>query len=548
MNHAQVGDIGRSTALTFPESPPYFEATQIEDFPLPVISRLQQLNELHRNAFTFQRGIERETLRVTKAGDISQQPHPAGLGSALTHPSITTDYSESLLEFITSVHTDKKSLLNELDELHRFSFQYLQDEYLWSGSMPAALPAQEQIPIAQYGSSHIGTLKTIYRHGLWHRYGRKMQTIAGLHYNWSLSEEFWRQWALVNHKTGDLTDFKTEEYFGLIRNFRRYSWLLLYLFGSSPAADSSFIDHRVDYLQSLGDDTLYHPYATSLRMSDLGYSNKAQAELFVCFNSLESYGKTLSEAIQQPYPAYEAIGLKEGEAYKQLNTSILQIENEYYSDIRPKRVAYSGEKPLHALRYRGVEYIEVRCLDVNPYLPLGIDDQQINFVDLFLLWCLVQDSRPISAEECMHLQNNSRRVAINGRDPDVLIRHFGEDHKLPELAATLVDSICQFAQMIDEKNGTHCYTQACQAQHDKLNNPALLPSQRVLDDVKKAGSYKAFSLAQSRQFADQFAAPLSTDDKAKYESLSQESLRRQKDIEASDVGSFDDFLTEYLRQ
>ena len=140
------------------------------------------------------------------------------------------------MEFITGVHSDKGRLLNELDALHRFSFSHLDDEWLWSGSMPSLLPAQEEIPIAQYGNSHIGRLKTIYRHGLWHRYGRKMQTIAGVHYNWSLSEEFWRQWALVNHKTGDLTEFKTNEYFGLIRNFRRHSWLLLYLFGRALAA------------------------------------------------------------------------------------------------------------------------------------------------------------------------------------------------------------------------------------------------------------------------------------------------------------------------
>lgn len=512
------------------------------------ISRLDHLKELHRNAFLFNRGIERETLRVTEDGDISQAPHPEGLGSALTHSSITTDYSESLLEFITQVHTDKKALIKELDELHRFSYSALEKELFWSGSMPSRLPSQEQIPIAQYGQSNIGRLKTIYRHGLWHRYGRKMQTIAGLHYNWSLTDEFWRQWALVNGVYGDLTPFKTEEYFGLIRNFRRHSWLLLYLFGASPAADASFLDQPVDSLATLGEQTLYGPYATSLRMSDLGYSNQAQAELFVCFNSLETYAKTLSAAIQSPYPEYQAIGLKEGDNYKQLNTSILQIENEYYSDIRPKRVAYSGEKPLHALRYRGVEYIEVRCLDVNPFLPLGIDENQMNFIDLFLLWCMVQDSPTISVAECELLQKNSQRVAIAGRDPELTLNYQGQNYPIAELATKLTQSINQFAQIIDEKSKMNCYQSACAAQLEKIASPELLPSQQVLAEVTKHQSYRQFSLAQSRKFADHFAEPLAEDRKRHWQKQAHESNVRQKDMEAVEQAPFDEFLTEYLRQ
>lgn len=515
---------------------------------MPVISRLEQFKELHRNAFAFQRGIERETLRVDPTGHISQTAHPEGLGSALTHESITTDYSEALMEFITSVHTDKKELIKQLDDLHRFSFSQLDNELFWCGSMPSVLPEQEQIPIAQYGSSHIGRLKTIYRHGLWHRYGRKMQTIAGLHYNWSLSDEFWRQWALVNGKTGDLTPFITEEYFGLIRNFRRHSWLLLYLFGASTAADKSFLDHSVDVLESLSDDTLISKYATSLRMSDLGYSNNAQSDLFVCFNSLETYANTLSEAITEPHAEYEKIGLKDGEQYKQLNTNILQIENEYYSDIRPKRVAFSGEKPLHALRHRGVEYIEVRCLDVNPFLPLGIDETQMNFVDLFLLWCLVQDSDHISVEECHQLQDNTKIVALEGRKPGLQLSFQGQSVDVVEQAETLVESIRQFARFIDSKNKTPCYEDACDAQLAKIQNPQMLPSQQLEDAVREAGSYREFCVKQSQRFAEHFQQPLSEEEQAIWRKQSKASWQRQGDLEASDQGPFDEFLAEYLRQ
>lgn len=515
---------------------------------MAAISRFSLFEQLRSNAFNFQRGIERETLRVDPEGELSQKPHPEALGSALTHSSITTDYSESLLEFITGVHSDKQSLLEELSELHQFTFSNLDEEVLWPSSMPSPLPEQEQIPIAQYGDSHIGRLKTIYRHGLWHRYGRKMQTIAGLHYNWSLNDSFWRQWALLNGKSGDLTDFKTDEYFGLIRSFRRHSWLLLYLFGASPAADKSFLDSHSAELSEYKEDTLYAPYATSLRMSDVGYSNKAQSELFVCFNSLDSYAKTLADAIQQPYPDYQEIGVKVGEEYKQLSSSILQIENEYYSDIRPKRVAYSGEKQIHALRTRGVEYIEVRCLDVNPYLPLGIDETQIDFIDLFLIWCMVQDHPSISSEECRQLQKNSELVAIRGRDPEFEIIVDGQARKPAELAVELIASICRLAKNIDAVKGTTNYQQACEAQRLKIENPETLLSNRVLSDIKEAGSFKAFSLAQSEKMAQALQQPLSEKRLKFRQGESKQSLRRQRDIELSDQGPFDQYLVDYLKQ
>lgn len=512
------------------------------------VSRMALLEQLRSNAFTFQTGIERETLRATPEGHISQNAHPTSLGSALTHNSITTDYSESLLEFITGVHQNKEELIQELTELHQFATAQLDNEQLWPSSMPTQLPEQTQIPIAQYGKSHIGQLKTIYRHGLWHRYGRKMQTIAGVHYNWSLCDEFWQQWALLNGQHGDLTPFMTNEYFGLIRNFRRHSWLLLYLFGASPAADVSFIDNPPESLNKLGDATLSNDYATTLRMSDMGYSNKAQAELFVCFNSLETYAKTLSEAIESPYPAYDAIGLKDGEVYKQLNTSILQIENEYYSDIRPKRVAFSGEKPLHALRYRGVEYIEVRCLDVNPFLPLGIDEPQMHFVDLFLLWCLVQDSPEIDLEECQALKENNQRIAAEGRSPNAKISANGELVSLKTQGDKLMASIRSFAELLDAKNGTTHYQATCQAQQAKIDDVAKTPSAQVAAQLSDQHSFIDFSNQQAQTFAAYFSTPLMDDRNEHWQNEALASWQKQSDIENADMGSFDAFLKEYLSQ
>lgn len=289
------------------------------------------------------RGLEKESLRITPKGQLAQTGHPLGLGSALKHPHITTDYSEALLEFITEPLDNIPALLQQLDDIHRFTYQELakDDERLWPASMPSQLPADAEIPVARYGSSNSGTMKTIYRVGLGHRYGRSMQTIAGVHYNFSLPDDFWRELQQQEGDSQDLQAFKTQRYFALIRNFRRYFWLLVYLFGAAPAVSNSFVDGRKHRLQAFGDDiqTQHLPFATSLRMGDLGYQSDAQQSLFVCYNNVNSYLRTLCGAITKSHPAYAAIGVKDDAGnYKQLNTSLLQIENEFYSSIDRKSV------------------------------------------------------------------------------------------------------------------------------------------------------------------------------------------------------------------
>lgn len=516
---------------------------------MPTLTRLGQLIDLNPQWLQFNRGIERETLRVDSEGRIAQTEHPKGLGSALTHPSITTDYSEALLEFITAVHRQPEAAMRELGQLHRYTYSQLVDEYLWPASMPAVLPEETRIPIAQYGSSHIGRLKTIYRNGLWHRYGRIMQTIAGVHYNWSMPEEFWSDWARSCNWQGDLQRFINQEYFGLIRGFRRHSWLLLYLFGASPAADASFIQDGGRELDRLSDDTLYLPYATTLRMSDMGYSNDAQDNLYVCFNSLQTYTETLTEAIHTPYEPYEKIGTKVEGEYRQLSANILQIENEYYSDLRPKRVANSGEKPVHALNERGVEYIEVRCLDVDPFAPYGIDEERMYFIDVFLFWCLVQDNPPIAREECFKLRENNQLVAARGRDPNLHLDVRGKSVSLRDQGGYVLDSLATLAEQMDSLGGNQRYSRAVERQRDKLANADLTPSARFLALIQDHGSFQKASRELERFHREQILT--FADEGNAFKALNQaakESLDAQTQMEASSTEDFDAFLAEYLRQ
>ena len=480
----------------------------------------------------IRRGIEKESLRALPTGALAMTPHPHALGSALTHPNITTDFSESQVELITGVHQNVEDCLTELQDVQRATFAALGDELLWVSSMPCGLPADDAIPLGQYGSSNVGQSKTVYRRGLGHRYGRRMQTISGIHYNWSLPE------------------VASEDYFGLIRNFRRHAFLLLYLFGASPAVCSTFVAGRQHQLQALNPHTMYLPYATSLRMGRLGYQSDAQASLAVSYNSLEGYAYSLHGALTKPYPAYQAIGVQSPAGqYLQLGTSLLQIENEFYGTIRPKRVIFPGERPLHALRERGVEYVEVRLMDLDPFEPVGINAQTMRFLDVFLLHCLQTDSPPDTPEEIVALSHNQQAVAERGRQPGLMLERGDAQIALKDWGHTIVEEMRPLAQQLDAAHGGTLYLQALDAAVLGLDQPDTLPSARVLDVMQKDfdGSFVAFVRAQSERLKrDTLACEVSAEKHSLFEALAQASWADQAKIEAADTMPFDIYLKTYL--
>jgi glutamate--cysteine ligase len=485
------------------------------------------------------RGVEKESLRSQPDGALAFTPHPAALGSALTHPHITTDFCESQLEFVTGVHADAQTCLDELTQIHQFTYRALKDmgkEMLWVSSMPCGLPTDETIPLGRYGSSNVGRAKSVYRMGLGHRYGRRMQTISGIHYNWSMP------------------GISTEAYFGLIRNFRRHSFLLLYLFGASPALCSSFVEGRDHGLQTLKGKTLYLPHATSLRMGRLGYQSDAQASLSVSYNSLESYAASLQEALTKPYPAYEAVGIRNpGGDYNQLGTSLLQIENEFYGTIRPKRVIRSGERPLHALRERGVEYVEVRCMDLDPFEPVGIAASTMRFIDMFLLQCLLSHSPDDTPSEIAALGRNQQAVAARGREPGLVLERGEAKVALTAWGDELLQGMTPMAERLDTLDnsvaGGTAYRDALAAARARMADASLTPSARVLQVMQADfdGSYVAFTRAQSAQTqARLLGLPFSSELQAQFVAMAEASLQLQKQIEASDTLSFEDYRRHYL--
>ena len=501
------------------------------------------------------RGLEKESLRVTPEGTMAQTDHPPALGSALTHPHITTDYSEALLEFITEPFADVEPLLAQLDNIHRFTYQQLAGnrERLWPASMPCTLGSDAEIPVARYGTSNSGKMKTVYRVGLGHRYGRSMQTIAGIHYNFSLPDDFWRVLQTQSSNQQSLQTFKTERYFGLIRNFRRNFWLLIYLFGASPAVCSCFVKNRAHKLLPFpaADQTMYLPYATSLRMGDLGYQSDAQKTLVVNYNNLSDYLKTLCGAITQSHPAYEQIGVKDSEGnYQQLNSSLLQIENEFYSSIRPKRTTERGETALQALRLRGVEYVEVRCVDLNPYEPLGITIEQMQVMDAFLLYCLLSDSPETDEREFHQGQENQKRIVNSGRDPALELLRGDNSITMRAWAQEILQGSDACAELLDQAKGGNAYRQALSLQLAKLENPELTPSARVLRDMTSAQqSFYAHTLALAEQHRAYFATrPLAEKDYADFAQMSAQSLHKQTELETQQQLNFDEYLESYYAQ
>lgn len=497
------------------------------------------------------RGIEKEGLRIRADGTLSDAPHPAGLGSALTHPNITTDFSESQLELITGVHTGIEGCLQELTELHQAVYRHLGDELLWGASMPCKLPADEMIPIARYGSSNIGRMKTLYRLGLARRYGRRMQAISGVHYNFSLPEAAWPLLRQVDDPAVPADVYRDQRYLALIRNFRRHSWLLLLLLGTAPAACGTFVAGRSHRLSAWEGGTMYATGATSLRMGGLGYQSDAQASLAVSFNDLRGYATTLHRALTEPYPAYEAIGLRDGEEYRQLATTLLQIENEFYGTIRPKRTIRPGERPLRALGDRGIEYVEVRCLDVDPFCPIGIDAQAIRLVDIFLLHCLLADSPPDCPAEIAAISRNQRLVAESGRDPLTRLDREGRDVAPTEWGAELLVQFEPIGAALDEAHGGTRYGEVLEAARRSLRDPALLPSARVLHEMQSAyaTSFPEFALAQSRRHRDVISAlPPAAGSEERHAELAAQSLAEQRRIEASDDVPFETYRRRYLEQ
>lgn len=504
---------------------------------------------LLKNSLT---GLEKESLRVDNDGHISQRPHPKQLGSALKNDWITTDYSESLMELITPPCDQAYKSLDFLQDIESFVYQKLDNELLWTSSMPCIISGEKAINIADYGTSNSGRMKHVYRQGLAWRYGKMMQVIAGIHFNHSVAEEFWPIFQEMDGDKGEQVAFSNDRYMGMTRNIQRYGWIIPYLFGCSPAICQSFLggNSPPETMKVYNKSTCYEPWGTSLRMGDIGYTNRKSSKVGIKadYSSVKSYTDSLRHAIETPYEGYEEIGIEVNGEYRQLNTNILQIENEYYSTVRPKQILRGFEKPIDSLLNRGIRYVELRSVDINAFHPAGISHLQLYYLEVFMLFCLLQDSPLISEAESREIDRNQSTVAHLGRKPGLELDRNGAAISLKTWGLELMEAMLPVAQLLDQAHSNTCYQKSLQEQRKLFEDSSLTPSAKVLDSMMTDHeSYYHFASHQSQQHREYFMErKLSDATWDMFSNKATESLAAQAALEAEPQIDFEKFLQQYF--
>lgn len=488
-------------------------------------------------------GLERETLRINEAtGRISQNDHPEAIGSPLTHSNITTDFAESLLEFVTNPVDSPEKALSDLADIQKFTLSKLDNETIWPNSMPPFIESEDEIKIAKYGTSNDAKMKSLYRKGLSLRYGKMMQVISGIHYNFSLKDHFFE--ILQKHlgDTQSLQAFKTERYLHACRNVSRFGYVIPYLLGASPVMDKSFLKGKENHFASLNDTDSYLPEGESLRLSDIGYGNN-KCHFDVSFNNISEFTQNIQFAVSTPCNIFSQIPVIENGEYNQINNHILQIENEYYASIRPKQIMRKGENFLTALNERGIEYIELRSIDINPLIAEGISIESMRFIQLFLTAAILTDAEPLSQKEYEHNQKNLKVIAKTGLDLEQLLVVHTHEISVKNALMTVLDWLKPLADILGEQ-----YQTSLALMQHYVDEPKQLPSQQILAEMRDSGlSYQNFFLAKAKSLYDQSYQQLDPALNLAFEEKSVATLAKQQAIESETQITFEKYLDNYFK-
>lgn len=459
--------------------------------------------EYHKLLLDGKWGVERELQRVTYKGDLALTPHPEVFGDKLRNKEITTDFSESQLELITPPFSKVEEVDHYLHYLHKKAAAGIRNEYLWPLSMPPRLPEDEYIPIARFDNSEAGQTAYTYRQGLANRYGKKMQMISGIHFNFSFGNDLIKLLHNELNKNSKIQEFTDELYFAFARNFLRYRWLLIYLFGASPSYEDTYravLREQVENIRKCCPECCnqYEKYATSLRVSRFGYTNPEQAKNSVFYNSKEEYIKGIRSLMSKKSRKYAKLGV-------QLNDRVLQKDSEFYSPIRMKQIVENGENQIDALEKRGVKYAEIRILDINPFEKTGISLQQMHFLQVFTLFCMFNDNTLLDNKEMNRINKNHHLIALSGRRPNLMLNRLnGGKISLTEWGENIFEGLQLIATLLDQQDNAKVYRQSVLAEYQKLKNISLLPSAMLQDEmdhrkesflefgIRKAKEYKAY--------------------------------------------------------
>ena len=359
---------------------------------LKTIKNLFTKQELLKGNF----GVEREGLRVDLKGKLSQKPHPTVFGYKMCNPYITTDFSESQLELITPVFSTTEETYKFLNALYEIVAMELEDEYLWPQSMPAIIPEDKDIPIAEFCGCEEGKVAREYREELFLKYGGKKQLISGIHYNFSFNENIIKKLYENSDKLKNYKAFKDDLYLKVTRNYLRYRWLLIYLLGCTGVVHESYQEDCVKQLEEISKDSFSNEGALSYRNSECGYKNKI--DLFQNYNSVKDYVGSINKFIDE---------------------DLIDTPRELYAPIRLK--AKNPKSLLNSLMDDGINYLEYRSIDINPFEKGGIALNDLHFINIFNLFLLIEDENDYENWQQEAL-NNQNTIAINGKNDVELIR------------------------------------------------------------------------------------------------------------------------------
>lgn len=455
-------------------------------------------------------GIERETHRTDHEGEIALTPHPKKFIDKQIIEQITVDFAESQLEFVTKPHRSLSQVFADLEQIYELASQNINGEFMWPFSMPPRLPAEADIPIARFSYMENGQEKEIYRRGLAVRYGKKIQMISGIHFNYSFDERLLNLLFEKYSSNQSKQDFINELYMKIGRNMLNYRWLLIYLFGASPVADVSYqtvFDEKIknnesEWLRQCFDQLDLLEHATSIRSSRFGYSTEIEDKYHVSYNQLDQYITDLRGILATKNKEYAMMGTENSGEQIQLNTNELQHEGEFYAPIRFKQILGRDETLLDALERRGIGYFELRILDVNPFAKLGITREQADFIHLLILLCLFEENEGLTPEQQRLANKNHQLVALFGRQSNLkLFKPTGEEILLQTWAQEIFNKVCSIANLLDQIIGDTYYIDIVNAEARKLTDKSLLPSDQIITEIEESGdSFLELGLRLARRY------------------------------------------------
>ena len=401
-------------------------------------------------------GIEWESLRARGDGELALTPHPELFGDKLKNPLVTTDFSESQIEIITPTFNtidETFDTFSLIADLVNASLPY--DEYLWFQSIPCILPYGDQIPIAQYSGE--GKSSQRYREDLAKKYGLKKQMISGIHFNFSFSDEFLKKIYELEESPLTFKEFKNNVYLKIARNYLRYCWLIIYLTGCSIGSHNTFSKDCIRLMDAEDDyGSFYSTKGPSFRNSSCGYKN-----------------------LKELLPSYESVDAFVNDINSFIENGDLSEAKELYTQIRLK--PKNPQDLLNSLKNDGIEYIEVRTLDVNPFYQCGLIRQDMKFLHLFLIYMFIKDETDYAdwqREAKINEENTAEKAYV---DSMRLLRD-GKEVTLKSWASEIINEMYGMCEVmgVDEFNILNLML-------NRISNPDLTYGKRLLLLIKEKG-------------------------------------------------------------